>query len=127
MEQPKPVQENKRKVARKLHIRDVLSATYIKRPGWDPSGILTKYGEVSRINIVGIIVSINSQPENTSFLVDDGTGNISVRFFQPSGMVGDFSLGDLVKVVGRPREWGNDRYIFPEIVKKISDTKWHTV
>ena len=34
-----------RKTAKKIPIQDLIKGTYIKRPGWEPSGILTKYGD----------------------------------------------------------------------------------
>ncbi len=116
----------KRKTARKILIKDILTATYIKRPGWEPSGILTQYGEISRVEIMGIVVSL--EEDNTlSFLLDDGSGNIQIRFFDNNEKVDKISLGDLICVIGRPREWENSKYIVPEIVKKINDKKWFEI
>jgi len=114
---------NKRKVAKKLLISDIANATYIKRSGWEPSGVLTSYGEVSRVFIMGVIVS----KEENNFLLDDGSGNILVRLFDSSINLENLSLGDLVTVVGRPREWESVKYIVPEIIKKTEEKKWYNV
>ncbi|MBN2368558.1 hypothetical protein JXC34_06060 [Candidatus Woesearchaeota archaeon] len=117
--------DNKRKTAKRLFVSDVLSATYIKRPGWEPSGIITKYGEIARVYLIGTVVSRSDEEKN--FLVDDGTGNISVRYFEDDERFSSLSLGDMVCVIGRPREWNESKYIVPEIVRKLQDAKWHKV
>jgi RPA family protein len=115
----------KRKLAKKILINDILNSTYIKRPGWDPSGILTKYGEITRVQIMGIIVSTSN--DNNTLLVDDGSGNITIRLFENSAVLNDFALGDLVIVVGKPREFSSNKYVVPEIIKRINDKKWFKV
>ena len=115
----------KRKTATKLLVQDILTASYIKRPGWDPSVILTKYGEVSRINLMGVIVSLSK--EDLTFLIDDGSGNIQVRLFENNGLLSKLNLGDLITVIGRPREWNSSKYIVPEIIRPVNNNKWHEV
>ena len=117
----------KRKVAKKILINEILSATYIKRPGWEPSGILTRQGEISRVHVMGVVVSLTTEENNTSLLLDDGSGNIPVRIFDKNILSEDISLGTLVSVVGKPREWNNSKYIVPEHIKKINDKQWYDV
>ena len=117
----------KRKVATKLLINEILNATYIKRPGWEPSGILTKRGEISRVNIMGIVVSLTTEENNMAILLDDGSGNMMVRTFDKTPVPQDISLGDLVTVVGKPREWQNSKYIVLELIKKVDNKKWYDV
>ncbi len=113
---------NKRKVAKKVLINDILTGTYIKRPGWEPSGILTKYGEIARVNLIGVIVGITEEENN--FLIDDGTGNIMIRFFEEDPRLKKFVVGRVVNVIGRPREWNATKYVVPEIIKEIENKKW---
>jgi RPA family protein len=113
----------KRVIAKKVFVSDIINSTYIKKSGWEPSGILTKYGEVSRVDIIGIIVSISK--EEKTLILDDGTGNILCRFFDNSDIVERFSLGELVNIIGRPRELNDSRYVFPEIIKKVEDKRWY--
>ena len=111
-----------RKVAKKIPIIDIVKGTYIKRPGWDPSGVLTKYGEITRTNIIGLIVSKSETENSMSFLVDDGTGSIIIRMFEKSQK--EYQVGDFVRVIGRIRENSNTIFVVPEIIKKV-DKKWH--
>jgi RPA family protein len=127
MSRLKMAETNKRKTAKKILVKDILTATYIKRPGWEPSGILTKYGEISRVDIMGIIVSVTEEDNNSSFLIDDGSGNISVRFFEKPADFSKYKIGELIEVIGRPREWDSSKYIVPEIIKKTEDKNWYKV
>ncbi len=113
----------KRVIAKKVFVSDILNSTYIKKTGWEPSGILTRYGEVSRVDMMGVVVSL-SKDENT-LILDDGTGNILCRFFDNAGLLEKTKLGDLVNIIGRPRELNDSRYVFPEIMKQIEDKRWY--
>jgi len=117
----------KRKVATKILVNDILTSTYIKRPGWEPSGILTKQGEVSRVHLMGVVVSLAREENSISLLLDDGSGNIVIRIFDNTILPENISLGSLVSVVGKPREWNNSKYIVPEHIKLVQDKRWYEV
>jgi RPA family protein len=117
-------ESSKRQVAYKVEIADVLNNNYVKEEGWLPNYVAVGDKKVSRVNLLGVIVSKNFQEEGAAsqnFILDDGSGRISLRFFEPGASV---DVGDVVVVVGRPREFGAERYIVPEIIKKIIEPKW---
>ena len=117
----------KRQVAYKVKIADIINNRYVKEEGWLPNYIAVGNIKVSRVNILGVIVSKDSQDSDKpsqNFILDDGSGRIALRFFD--GLT-TFDVGSIVTVVGRPREFGADRYIVPEIIKKIKDSKWVNV
>jgi RPA family protein len=117
----------RRQVACKLKVSDIMQSEYVKNSGWEPNFILTPYGKASRVNIIGFVVSKEGSDEKSQTLVvDDGTGSMTLRLFEAI-KVGDLNLGDLVLVVGRPREWNGQKYVVPEIVKKVDDKAWLTV
>jgi len=116
--------DNKRKIAKKVYVKDLVSGTYIKRPGWEPSGVLTKYGEITRVNLIGLIVSLEETENTISFLLDDGSGNITIRAFEKPNLI--LGVGDLVRVVGRVRENNSEIFVVPEILKKTTK-KWYDV
>jgi hypothetical protein len=115
--------EIKRVIAKKVFVSDIFNSTYIKRTGWEPSGILTRYGEVSRVDLMGVIVSLSK--EDKTLILDDGTGNILCRLFDNSEMLDKLVLGELVNIIGRPRESNDSKYISPEIIKKVEDKRWY--
>jgi RPA family protein len=55
-------------------------------------------------------------------MVDDGSGTMEVRSFDQS--LPTLEVGNLVRVVGRPRVYNDQLYISMEIMVKLDDTKW---
>ena len=98
-------------------IKDLIKNKFIKKQGWDPSYVLSNYGKIFRINIIGVVVSKNTN----DCLLDDGTGKIILRSFTTSF---DSEIGDFVRVIGKPREFNNEIFINCEIIKKIKNKKW---
>ena len=109
----------RRQVAYKMRIADLLNGEYIKREGWQPSAVLLGDREVSRVNIVATVVA---KPEGYLALIDDGTARIALRSFEARDY--HIDVGDVVLVIARPREFNNERYLMPEIVRRIENPKW---
>ena len=113
----------KRQIAYKIRISDILDSRYIKTQGFNPNYI-EKYGkEISRINIIGTIVLKSDQDNYKTLVIDDGTGKISVRIFESNALLDNINIGDVVTIIGRPREFSSEQYIHIEIIKKI-DPSW---
>lgn len=108
----------KRETATICMIEDILGGNFVKTEGWTPSYFETSIGNISRANILGVIVSIDGQ----GLLLDDGSGKMLLRSFDGKGF-DSFTLGDFVIVIGRPRLYNDQKYIMPEIIKKI-DPAW---
>jgi hypothetical protein len=105
-----------RTAAMKLRIGDVLNAPLSRE---EQTVVITIGSElVSRVNVIGTIVSVFD--DSKLVVVNDGTGQIPVQWFDGSHNV---AVGDTVLVIGRIREF-NNRYIFPQVLKKITDTRW---
>lgn len=114
----------RRQVAFKARVADIVNNRYVKEDGWLPNYIAVGDLKISRVNILGVIVSKDLQEADVvsqNFILDDGTGRIALKFFEPAKPL---DVGDIVTVIGRPREFGADRYIVPEIIKKVSDSQW---
>jgi len=116
------MEDFKRQIAKKVSIQDLQNGVYVRQEGWQPNFVQTQNGEkVSRINILGTVVS--EQQEN-QFVIDDGTGKMSIRAFDSPQSLPTLHMGQVIMVIGRPREFGSEMYILPEIVKSIEDKKW---
>ncbi|MFH0869945.1 MAG: hypothetical protein V1866_02720 [archaeon] len=109
----------KRETAIICTIKDILSGSFVKTEGLTPSYFSTDRGNVSRANIIGVIV--NGDADGT--VVDDGTGRILLRSFDQHPGVSEKEIGTLVMIIGRPRVFNEQKYIVPEIIKKINP-KW---
>jgi len=120
--------QQQRQTAYKVQINSILKGDFIKQEGWKPNYIIDEYGrKISRINIIATIVDVPDSQDTFNYysiILDDGTGTISARVFEDHERLKRFSLGQMINIIGRIREYGSERYILPEIVKKIDDSGW---
>jgi len=116
----------RRQIAYKVRLKDILDSKYTKREGFDPNFLEIGGKEVSRINMVGVIVQKSEINNYRSLTIDDGTGKISARIFENDLMLDKVDVGDVVLIIGRPREFSSEKYILIEIIKKI-EPKWTKV
>lgn len=116
----------KRCVAQKARIKDMLDGEYVKENGWTPNYIITPNNEkVSRVNLIGVLVSMIKDEASSyqTMIIDDGSAKISVRNFD-GNISRSLSIGDIVLIIGRPREYNTERYISSEIIRKVTDSRW---
>ncbi|MBN1156701.1 hypothetical protein JXA85_03735 [Candidatus Woesearchaeota archaeon] len=117
----------KRQVARIVSIKDLVEGSYVVESGWEPNYIKLATGEkVSRVNIFGTVVNkeLDNEANFAQMQLDDGTGLIDVRSFDKGILFDNISVGETLVLIGRPRSYGNQKYIFPEIIKTIKDSSW---
>jgi RPA family protein len=112
---------SRRQIAYNVPIADILNNHYQKEEGWLPNYVKIGLLKVSRVNIIGVIVSKNIEDNNSTFILDDGSGRIQLQLFNE---IGPAEVGDIVRVIGKPREFGSNRYLVPEIIKRLTDKKW---
>ena len=118
-------QFQKRQVAYKISIATILNSAFAKD---ETSAGYIKVNDlvISRVNMIGILVSKNEAQNSSSAIIDDGTGRINLRTFEPSNVFSRAEIGDSVIVVGKIREYNDEKYIIPEIIRKI-DNRWVNV
>jgi len=119
-------QQFKRNIAFKLRIGDIL----IGKPIMDEerfSNLELGDKKIVRVNVIGNIVDrYDSEGETkfTSFTLDDGSGQIKMRCFGDDvEKFKEVSQGQTILVIGVLRNWNNETYIQPEIIKE-QDTKY---
>jgi RPA family protein len=116
----------KRNIAYKLRIGDILLA----KPIFDQDKFLyLELGErkISRINIVGNIIDkyeSEGDKKYMFFTFDDGSGQIKLKVFgEDTEKFKGIIQGQTVVLIGVTRNWNNETYIQPEIMKEI-DSKY---
>jgi RPA family protein len=118
-------QFQKRQVAHKIQIEDIYAGGFIKD---ESSAGYLRFKEmvVPRVNVIATIVD---RPESgfASAVIDDGTGKIMLRSFDNKNIFSGLDIGEQVQVIGRVREFNNERYIMPETVKKLPSIDWISV
>lgn len=112
-------------------ISDIVSAGFIRKEGLEPSYILTDHGKrISRVKLVGTIVDkfMSEDGNYSSITVDDDSDSIRVKAFkEDANMFDNFEIGDLVLVIGKVREYGDENYIIPEVVKKTLSPNYESL
>jgi RPA family protein len=113
-----------RMTAKKVRISELMNGKWVKREGMEPSFIITDSGEkVSRARLLGTVVSrfLAEDGNFGSITLDDGTDTIRAKTFKTVKPVDDFSVGDLVDLIGKVREYNGEVYIIPEVITGVQD------
>lgn len=110
-----------RQVATKVVIKEFLEGTFLQEDAPAAPGlILPSTQQVSRLNIMGIVLHKEKVGNITTFLIDDGSGKAAIRFFEETPLTSLLTPGEAILIIGKPRRYNQERYISPEIVKKVS-------
>ncbi len=116
-----------RETARRVPIGVILLGKYIRSTGqYEPNYVEFNNLRIARAHIIGVVINRydSDGSQYTSLTIDDGTGKIRVKLFGEDTQFADkISIGDIVRVIGKPRETDGDRHIIAEVVKKI-DKDW---
>ena len=112
-----------RQTAYKVHIKDILNSKYTKREGFNPNYLGIKGKEISRVNVIGVVVQKSLMYNYKTIIMDDGSGEISARIFENDALLDNIQIGNVVLVIGRPREFSSEKYVLIEIIRKI-DSEW---
>src|SRR3989338_1142145 len=77
-------------------------------------------GTFSRVNIMATVLQKEAIGNMSVFLIDDGTGTILARFFELHPNLEKINIGESVLIIGKVRAYNQEKYLSPEIMKKIS-------
>lgn len=106
--------------AKKCSIRDLLDGSYVEKQN-DVSYMKTLRGDISRANLIAAVVG---KPAHSTLLLDDGTGTIEARTFDDTKLFENVFIGDILLLIGRPREYQGQRYVVAEIAKRLGSLAW---
>ena len=85
---------------------------------------------VRRVNMLAVVVDKDSAESQSykSLVVDDGTAQIRLRLFDTEAPLFEkLEVGDFAAIIGKPRRYGSEVYITPEILKHLNNVKWAEV
>ena len=119
-------QQIQRQTAFKVWISSLLSGKYTKGTEQFEAGFIeVNNTKVSRVNLIGIIIDKFEAETQVSLTLDDGSGSIRVKAWNENiSLMTGFNIGDLVIVVGKVKEYNNQVYVTPEIVKNLDNPLW---
>ncbi len=108
----------------KITIGDLLSGQYVAAEGAALNYLLTRTQQrIVRANVLGVLLDKEVIGTVTTLFLDDGSGTLRVRCFEEFKMLPLLTIGKVVLVIGRIREYNGEKYLSPDIVKAV-DTKW---
>lgn len=106
-----------RQTAYNIDCKEILDGEYVKGQGFEPNFVKTSFGLIAnRAMIAGVVVETKEQ----EISIDDKTGIIKVRSYEPFLPFEDIKNTDTVIIIGKIREYGNEKYLAPEICTKIT-------
>jgi RPA family protein len=115
--------ETLRQTTKSSKISDIVNGTYVRKEGMEPSYVLTKMGErISRTKLVGTVIDkfMSEDGGYSSVTIDDDSDSIRAKAFQEDAdFFDDFEKGDFVMLIGKVREYNEENYIIPEIMRKV--------
>lgn len=112
-----------RQTAVKITLGEVTQGKYIQEEDTLNYLLTSDQRKIYRLNVVGIIVHLQKQGNITNVWLEDGTGKLVVRFFEENKVLGGLNPGNIVLVIGRLRQYNQEKYLSSEIVKKV-DSSW---
>src|SRR3989338_4127240 len=114
-------EEFKRHTAYKLKIGDILAGNHII-DGERLKFIEVNGKNIARVNLIANVVDKFVQDEEKKFAsvtLDDASGQIKLKTFgEDIEKLKEFEQGDTILAIGMVREWNNEVYLTPEILKK---------
>lgn len=122
--------ESRRLTAIKTNIKPIVTGSFVKQEGFNPSYILTTLGlRLSRVRVLGTVVDkfISESGKLASITLDDGTDTIRAKTFDNLSMFDGLNPGDVVDVIGKIKEYQNEIYMVPEIIARIKDPNFETL
>lgn len=102
-------------------VKEISEGEFVTQEGWEPSYIKTSRGAMSRVHIIGTLTESDGSQQCS---VDDGTGIVLVRSFEQVEQLKNITIGSVVRIIGRPRNYNQENYIMPEIITPITDMIW---
>ena len=81
--------------------------------------MLPSLEKVIRVNVISTILIKEKVGNITNILVDDGTGQVVLRFFEQLPLIEQIQIGNTILIIGKPRMYNQEVYLSPEIVKKV--------
>ncbi len=119
------MQTRQRNIAYKLWISQLHSGQYIHNPEDDLNYLDIDGLNVLRVNIIASITLVSINEGYAYAVIDDASAAIRVKAWQQdTQLISSLNPGDIVLLIGRIKEYNDERYISPEMVRKLDNPNW---
>jgi RPA family protein len=110
-----------RQIAVKITIQKINRGNYIQTSEQEPNYLVSSDNQkIYRLNLFAIVLKKEELGSITNLLIDDGTGQITLRSFEDNKIIENLNIGDAISLIGKVRAYNQEKYISPEIIKKIN-------
>jgi len=118
-----------RLVARKIDIKTLYTGQYIIQEGFNPNYIEIDGERISRVRVLATVIDkfLSEDGNYGTITLDDSTDTIRAKAFQDLRVIEPIEKGDVVEVVGKIREYNEERYLQPEIIVKVTDPNFEVL
>ncbi|HLC90991.1 MAG TPA: hypothetical protein VJI15_04425 [Candidatus Nanoarchaeia archaeon] len=103
----------------KLSVKDIIEGNIHQQDESAGTYLLLNSMAIHRVNVIGVIVHKEIVGSVASLLIDDSTERIPVKVFEENRNAADLTTGNGLLVIGRVRIYNGEKYISPEILKKV--------
>ncbi len=113
--------QTRRLTAKKASVVERCNGNFIQKTGFESSYVLTDLGrKLSRVHILGVLVDkfVREDGKYASITIDDGSQTLRCKVFVNTKMFDDITKGDLLDIFGKVKEYNEEIYVMPEIVRK---------
>tara|TARA_B100001971_G_C18185664_1_gene535447 strand:+ start:267 stop:950 length:684 start_codon:yes stop_codon:yes gene_type:complete len=116
----------------KVRIKDIINGEFIKSESQLNQDYLniTSIGKVLRVRVMATVVSrfINDNQKFALLTLDDGSDTITIRSFGDEvEMLMNVNPGDIVDVIGKVKEYDEEKYISTELLWNVENPNWELV
>ncbi len=112
-------------MANKLWISQLFDGVYAAGQDDNVNHLELDNNHIVRVNLIGSITYVKLNEGYASAILDDGSAAIRIKAWQQdTSMISKINLGDFALVIGRIREFNNERYVLPDFIKKLDDPNW---
>ncbi len=119
-----------RQVAHKMDIKTANMGKYVQidrtseEDKYTPNYVEMEDGkQISRVRIMATVLDkyVSEDGNYASLTLDDTTDTIRCKIFKELDIIETIEKGDLVDLVGKIKEYNEERYIQPEIMVRIEN------
>ncbi len=125
-----------RQVAHKMDIKTANTGKYIQidrtseEDKYTPNYVEMEDGtQISRVRIMATVLDkyVSEDGNYASLTLDDTTDTIRCKIFKELDIIETIEKGDLVDLVGKIKEYNEERYIQPEIIVRIENPNFEVL
>lgn len=125
-----------RQVAHKMDIKTVNSGKYVQidrtseENKYTPNYVEMEDGtQISRVRIMATVLDkyVSEDGNYASLTLDDTTDTIRCKIFKELDIIETIEKGDLIDLIGKIKEYNEERYLQPEVIVKIENPNFEVL